>query len=79
MGRLVNCRANGAIVCELELTRGSHRRPDAILCTSTPADHVERRVYCCPPFTPTQPAVGSAMRRVRAGGEVSVVDLRSFG
>ena len=66
----------GTTVYEVELTPKSRRRLEAILTAWSWADHVERCVYLCPPSTPTQKAVVSAIAAVHAEDEVTVVELR---
>lgn len=61
---------------EVELTPKSRKRLDAILRAWRRARHVERCVYLCLADTPTQQAVEGAIRRVRAGERVRVVELR---
>jgi hypothetical protein len=70
---------DGVIVYEVELTPKSRIRSDAIVRAWAWADDLERRVYLCPPSTPTQQVASSAIGRVRAGDVVRVVELRREG
>lgn len=71
--------AEGLVVYEVELTPKAKRRLQKILRAWRRAREVERCVYLCPPFSPTQKVVCAAIRRVHAEESVSVVELRRGG